>query len=69
MDPRYEPLLKIRTWCSACVSREASFKNLVLNMRVEADSPFVTPQQWKACGGEPLLDLTFAARESRHSVQ
>jgi phage terminase large subunit-like protein len=27
---------------------------LVLNQRVEASSPFVTPVQWKACAGEPL---------------
>jgi phage terminase large subunit-like protein len=26
---------------------------LVLNQRVEASSPFVTPQQWKDCGGQP----------------
>ena len=25
-----------------------------MNQRIEASSPFVTPQQWKACGGEPL---------------
>jgi phage terminase large subunit-like protein len=35
-------------------SREASYRNLILNQRIEASSPFVTPQQWKACGGEPL---------------
>ena len=35
-------------------AREAAYRNLILNQRVEASSPFVTPQQWKACGGEPL---------------
>jgi phage terminase large subunit-like protein len=35
-------------------AREAAYRNLVLNQRVEASSPFVTPQQWKACGGEPF---------------
>jgi phage terminase large subunit-like protein len=35
-------------------SREASFKNLILNMRVESSAPFVTPQQWQACNGQPL---------------
>jgi len=35
-------------------AREAAYRNLVLNQRVEASSPFVTPQQWKACAGEPL---------------
>jgi phage terminase large subunit-like protein len=35
-------------------AREAAYRNLVLNQRVEASSPFLTPQQWKACAGEPL---------------
>ncbi|HVI12932.1 MAG TPA: terminase TerL endonuclease subunit [Pseudolabrys sp.] len=35
-------------------ARESAFRNLVLNQRVEASSPFVTPAQWRACGGEPL---------------
>src|SRR5215471_13571852 len=35
-------------------AREAAYRNLVLNQRIEASSPFVTPQQWKACAGEPL---------------
>src|SRR5262249_39313315 len=35
-------------------AREAAYRNLILNQRIEASSPFVTPQQWKACGGEPL---------------
>jgi phage terminase large subunit-like protein len=35
-------------------SREAAYRNLILNQRVEASSPFVTPMQWKACAGEPL---------------
>jgi phage terminase large subunit-like protein len=35
-------------------AREAAYRNLVLNQRVEASSPFVTPAQWKACAGEPL---------------
>jgi phage terminase large subunit-like protein len=33
-------------------AREAAFRNLVLNQRVEAVSPFVTPSVWKACAGE-----------------
>ena len=36
-------------------AREAAYRNLVLNQRVEASSPFVTPAQWKACAGEPLI--------------
>src|SRR5215471_1761978 len=35
-------------------AREAAYRNLVLNQRVEASSPFVTSAQWKACAGEPL---------------
>jgi phage terminase large subunit-like protein len=38
-------------------AREAAFRNLVLNQRVEASSPFIMPAQWKACAGAPL-DLT-----------
>ena len=32
-------------------AREAEFRNLVLNQRVEASNPFVTASLWKACGG------------------
>jgi phage terminase large subunit-like protein len=35
-------------------SREAEFRNLVLNQRVEASNPFVSPSIWKACGAKPL---------------
>ena len=35
-------------------AREAEFRNLVLNQRVEASNPFVTASLWKACGG-PVL--------------
>jgi len=38
-------------------SREAEYRNLLLNQRVEASSPFVTPTQWQACSGAPF-DLT-----------
>ena len=31
---------------------EASFKNLILTMRCEATSQFLTMSSWKACGGE-----------------
>ena len=34
-------------------SREAEFKNPVLNQRVEIASPFISPAAWKACGAEP----------------
>ena len=32
-------------------AREAEFRNLVLNQRVETDSPFVSRLAWKECGG------------------
>jgi phage terminase large subunit-like protein len=35
-------------------AREATYRNLILNQRVEASSPFVTPVQWRACNGEPM---------------
>lgn len=38
-------------------AREAEYRNLILNQRVEASSPFVKPAQWKACSGE-TADLT-----------
>lgn len=37
-------------------SREAEFRNLVLNQRVEASSPFVKPALWNACNS-PVADL------------
>jgi len=38
-------------------AREAAYRNLILNQRVEAVSPFVTPSQWKACDA-PTADMT-----------
>ena len=35
-------------------AREAEFRNLVLNQRVEASAPFVSPSVWAACGGHPI---------------
>jgi phage terminase large subunit-like protein len=34
-------------------ARESEFRNLVLNQRVESSSPFIGPDVWKSCGGEP----------------
>ncbi|HVG50919.1 MAG TPA: terminase TerL endonuclease subunit [Xanthobacteraceae bacterium] len=41
-------------------SREAEYRNLVLNQRVEASNPFVTPNVWKACGTpvQPFTNTT-----------
>lgn len=38
-------------------SREAAYRNLVLNQRVEARSPFVSRQLWIENSGEPLDDF------------
>jgi phage terminase large subunit-like protein len=38
-------------------AREAAFRNLVLNQRVEAETPFLAAPLWAACAGEPA-DLT-----------
>jgi len=37
-------------------AREAQYRNLILNQRVEVSNPFVAPAVWKACGG-PVVDL------------
>jgi phage terminase large subunit-like protein len=34
-------------------SREAEYRNLVLNQRVEANSPFVSRSLWQSCGAAP----------------
>jgi phage terminase large subunit-like protein len=38
-------------------SREADYRNLVLNQRVEKSSPFVSQSVWKACGAMPVDNL------------
>ena len=34
-------------------SREAEFRNLILNQRVQAHNPFISRSVWETCGGEP----------------
>jgi phage terminase large subunit-like protein len=34
-------------------SRESEYRNLILNQRVEASSPFVSRSLWASCSGEP----------------
>lgn len=41
-------------------SREAEFRNLVLNQRVEANDPYIAPGVWRACDGEPAADWSDA---------
>jgi phage terminase large subunit-like protein len=33
-------------------AREAEYRNLILNQRVEVSNPFIAPQVWKDCGGD-----------------
>jgi len=40
-------------------AREAEYRNLILNQRVEVSNPFIAQQVWKDCGGE-VGDLTGA---------
>lgn len=41
-------------------SREASYRNLILNQRVEARNPFVSRVVWQENGARPLVDLKHA---------
>jgi len=43
-------------------SREASFRNLHLNQRIDASEHFITPDLWKGCGGIPAPE-TFIDRQ------
>src|SRR5262249_17797310 len=36
--------------------REPAFRNLILNQRVEASSPFVSLSQWKACASVDIAN-------------
>jgi phage terminase large subunit-like protein len=38
-------------------SREASYRNLVLNQRIDIRSPFMSRTAWDACSGEPDHDV------------
>lgn len=38
-------------------SREAEFRNLILNQRVEASAPFITRTVWEACGADVVPDF------------
>ncbi|WP_136415767.1 terminase TerL endonuclease subunit [Herbaspirillum sp. ST 5-3] len=40
-------------------SMENSARNLLLNQRVSTESPFVSPDVWKSCGGEIALQTRF----------
>jgi phage terminase large subunit-like protein len=38
-------------------SREAEYRNLVLNQRVETSNPFISTSVWDECGGEVIADF------------
>lgn len=38
-------------------TKEAEFRNLILNQRVQASNPFVSRTVWDSCGGDVLKDL------------
>ena len=39
-------------------SREASYRNLVLNQRIEASNPFISRSTWNSCVGEVVERFT-----------
>jgi phage terminase large subunit-like protein len=43
-------------------AREAAYRNLVLNQRIDAASPFISPSVWDACAGAPDHDALRTAR-------
>jgi phage terminase large subunit-like protein len=47
-------LLAMAATAKRMPSLAAKFKNLNLNQRVAAATPFISPEAWSACGGEPI---------------
>jgi len=52
-------ILKMAEAARRMPSREAEYRNLILNQRVEAQSPFVTLTTWKENGKEPVFGSTW----------
>lgn len=48
-----QEVLAMAADASRMPSRQAEYENLVLNRRVEANSPFVSRSLWQSCGDEP----------------
>lgn len=38
-------------------SREAEYRNLILNQRIEASNPFIVRSVWESCGDPPIEDF------------
>lgn len=53
-------VLKMAEQARRMPSREASYRNLVLNQRVEVSNPFVSRAIWEANGGEAELRVCYA---------
>ena len=49
-----EEILAMAADAKRMPSREADYRNLVLNQRVEANNPFVTKILWMSCGAQPV---------------
>ncbi len=58
-----EEVLSMAAAAKRMPSRQAEYSNLVLNQRVEALSPFISRETWKACGQpvKPIDDVTVFA--------
>lgn len=52
-----EEVMKQAADAARMPAREPAFRNLVLNQRVEARSPFISRNVWKANGGKPFESL------------
>ena len=58
-NPAYDLFMnkkEVRAMAAAAArlpTREAPFRNLILNQRIEAEAAFLTATQWKACNGAP----------------
>lgn len=47
----------------ALPANQAYFQQLFLNQRVDAADTFLTPEIWKACGGEPIIPDVLRGRD------
>jgi len=58
-----EEVLSLANDARLMPSREAEYRNLILNQRVEASAPFVSPDLWRSCGDapKPITDVPVYA--------
>jgi len=57
-----EEVLAMASDAKRMPAREAAYRRLVLNQRIEASSPFVTSAQWKACASAGNRSLNLQTR-------